>query len=576
MRLKGGGPSEEEKVEEVQLVAAEEVRSPAPKRTQYGLQKFFGTPEQKASAQPVLAEQVVPYQRKPKSRTQLEAEAAREHYLDLVAAEEAEQGDEAHALEVAKRRKLSQGARFTKLAAPKRKTQAGPKLELTANKKLSIVKMLQESKPEFADLASYWKAMEQRTGLSRRQLKHFLGTAKKLQETAELPLKKFNTKNRRRKRLSGAGRKVPFPEEVAQLKQWLEVERACGHTVGKSDLLREFCTILRATAQHLRDEAKNALLSPLQKAEKILAAKTREERAEAVSAKRTYAKSFTERLVKWIGAKFITAEVVSNISELEAEVRCKLTWQEFDSCLWLCSLSTESELAEAGVVADPKEFVAQRKHLVVGFSDQVPLWAKAPGREALFAETEVHPSAAVKDFSEVRAAIEDVMHLQGAPQMLVEPLPSPSSGFKTPQKAKSNESLQEDSVKRALSFGSTPDKQQALQLALENPDLEEPKPEECKDQGTKVEEPQPKQPKPLEPKPEEPKPLQPKPEEPKLEELKHEESKRRLTGNQAAASAPARSLPKPGSLTILGHSGEERFRITYEARQLLSNPIRLC
>ena len=209
---------------------------------------------------------------------------------------------------------------------------------------------------------------------------------------------------------------------------------------------------------------------------KILAAKTREERAEAVSAKRTYGKSFTERLVKWIGAKFITAEVVSNISELEAEVRCKLTGQEFDSCLWLCFLSTESELAEAGVVADPKEFVAQRKHLVVGFSDQVPLWAKAPGRKALFAETEVHPSAAVKDFSEVRAAIEDVMHLQGAPQMLVEPLPSPSSGFKTPQKAKSNESLQEDSVKRALSFGSTPDKQQApeeskAQLALENPDL---------------------------------------------------------------------------------------------------------
>ena len=225
-------------------------------------------------------------------------------------------------------------------------------------------------------------------------------------------------------------------------------------------------------------------------------------------------------------------------------------------------------------MADPKEFVAQRKHLVVGFSDQVPLWAKAPGRKALFAETEVHPSAAVKDFSEVRAAIEDVMHLQGAFQMLVEPLPRP--GMKTPQRAKSNESLQENSVKRALSFGSTPDKQQApeeskAQLALENPDLEEPKPEECKDQGTKAEEPQPKEPKPLEPKPEEPKPLQPKVEEPKLEELKHQEPKRRLTGKQAAASAPAKSLPKPGSLTILGHSGEERFRITYEARQLLSN-----
>ena len=129
------------------------------------------------------------------------------------------------------------------------------------------------------------------------------------------------------------------------------------------------CTILRAQAEHLRKEAKSALVSPLQKAEKILEAKSREDRAQAVSAKKTYARSFTERLVKWIGAKFITAEVVSNISELEAEVRCKLTWQEFDSCLWLCSLSTESELTEAGVVADPKEFVAQRKHLVVGFSD---------------------------------------------------------------------------------------------------------------------------------------------------------------------------------------------------------------
>ena len=83
-----------------------------------------------------------------------------------------------------------------------------------------------------------------------------------------------------------------------------------------------------------------------------------------MSAKKTYGRTFTERLVKWIGAKFITVEVVSNISELEFEVRCKLTWQEFDSCLWLCSLSTQSQLAVAGVVADPAEFVAQREHLV--------------------------------------------------------------------------------------------------------------------------------------------------------------------------------------------------------------------
>ena len=39
----------------------------------------------------------------------------------------------------------------------------------------------------------------------------------------------------------------------------------------------------------------------------------------------------------------------------------------------------------------------------------------------------------------------------------------------------------------------------------------------------------------------------------------------RVTGKQP----PTEALPEAGSLTILGHSAEERFRITYEARQLL-------
>ena len=38
-----------------------------------------------------------------------------------------------------------------------------------------------------------------------------------------------------------------------------------------------------------------------------------------------------------------------------------------------------------------------------------------------------------------------------------------------------------------------------------------------------------------------------------------------MTGKQP----PTQALPEAGSLTILGHSAEERFRITYEARQLL-------
>ena len=562
MRFKGGGPSEENKSEEdLVLVKTEDPRTPTPKKAQYGLSKFFGTPEQKASAQPVLAEQVVPYQRKSKSRAQLEAEAAREQYLDLVAAEEAEQGDELHALEVAKRRKLSSGTTFLGLRTSVRRKLSGPKLELTANKKVSIIKMLEESMSEFADLGSYWKAMCQRTGLSKRQLRHMQGSADKYKLLAEQPLKKQNSKNKRRKRQSGAGRKIPFPKEVAQLQQWLEVERACGHTVTKAELLREFCSLLRHSAEQLRREAQSSSshLSPLQKAEKVLQAQAREERAQKVSNKRNYAKSFIQKLLKWTGAKFLTAEVVANISELEAEVRCKLTWQEFDCCLWLSTLSTEKELTEAAVVADPAEFVAQRKHLVIGFSDQVPLWAKAPGRKAIFAETEMHPSAAKKDFSEVRQAIHEAMHLEGDAEMLVEPLPSP--GFQTPRKTQSTDSLGGDSVKRALSFGSTPEKQPALEDA--KPEMESATPDKPLLEAATSENP------PAEAIAEKPAVEDESPEKAKPEE----HPQRRVTGKQKPASEPQpqQSLPKRGSLTIQGHSGEERFRITYEARQLLRN-----
>ena len=90
-----------------------------------------------------------------------------------------------------------------------------------------------------------------------------------------------------------------------------------------------------------------------------------------------------------MGTKYTTAELVSTISPAEAEVRCKLTWQEFDFCLWLASLSPLPELSAAKVVVDPSDFVAQRKHLVVGFSDQIPLWATPTGRKAVFAKDEV-------------------------------------------------------------------------------------------------------------------------------------------------------------------------------------------
>ena len=154
----------------------------------------------------------------------------------------------------------------------------------------------------------------------------------------------------------------------------------------------------------------------------------------------------------WTGAKYTTSGLVSNITQLESQVRCQLTWQEFDRVLWLCTLSSFEEFEKEASVVSPQDFCKNRSQLVIGFSDQVPLWAKAPGRKAVFAEHETLSSADSKDFSEIRGAIPEVMRSSEQPGQLVMPLQTP---HKTPQRKGSTDSVGSSSVKRSLSF--TPD-----------------------------------------------------------------------------------------------------------------------
>ena len=64
----------------------------------------------------------------------------------------------------------------------------------------------------------------------------------------------------------------------------------------------------------------------------------------------------------------------------------------------MAGISQLSELSEAQLVADPEAFVANRNNFVIGFSDQVPLWAKATGRRSVFAQDEFHTAEDMKDF----------------------------------------------------------------------------------------------------------------------------------------------------------------------------------
>ena len=78
-------------------------------------------------------------------------------------------------------------------------------------------------------------------------------------------------------------------------------------------------------------------------------------------------------------------------------MRAKLTWQSFDSQLWLAAFGSLDELKSQ--VCKPHEFIGLRDQLVLGFSDQVPLWIKQGSVKLMFAEHEVK----AKDQKLVRA-----------------------------------------------------------------------------------------------------------------------------------------------------------------------------
>jgi hypothetical protein len=62
------------------------------------------------------------------------------------------------------------------------------------------------------------------------------------------------------------------------MKQWLSLERACGNTISKQDLMAEYMARLQATANELRNKASAKDITALQRAELLRDSTDREER----------------------------------------------------------------------------------------------------------------------------------------------------------------------------------------------------------------------------------------------------------------------------------------------------------
>ena len=113
------------------------------------------------------------------------------------------------------------------------------RVEVSAATKL---KYCEEMKASFSSLQDYWKAQVQKFGIAKRSLQNILAKEehwKVLVAEKELKCKPVHQTSKR-KRASGGGRKVPFSDIISKMKQWLSIERACGHTISKQDLLAEF------------------------------------------------------------------------------------------------------------------------------------------------------------------------------------------------------------------------------------------------------------------------------------------------------------------------------------------------
>ena len=498
--------------------------SPPSSQKQYGLAKFFGSKQEQEEAQPVnLLKTNYLTPRKRHSRVVEDMLRQRNEAIQEAArleAENAENEEELIEAALKKKRRLVQRNRDKTEPTSEEKPKSNRRLPGSEQKRVEIsvavkakyAKELQDAISEFSRMRDFWPAMEARYRLPRRTLRDILSKADQWETLKAQP--KLRTIRKRqvkiRTRAQGAGRKVPFSEVISDMKQWLSIERACGHTLSKQDLLDEYLARLQSSANRLVSRAQDPSLSKLQKAELLAEAGARTERKFKINKSQAYRKVTKESLIKWLGAKYMSTELVTNISKEEARIRNLLAWQQFDYSLWLSCCASEKTLEDSQEVSRVKDFITARPNLVIGFSDQVPLWAKATGRKAIFSEEEIHNPSDVKDFCEVREAIKQVMHSDSKPETLMSALPKKSSG--------SSALIGSAEVKRKLSFSSAEEPQSSNPESRVVPADEET----------------------LEP-----------------------------SAPEASAKEPQKAAIEIGSKTLLGISGEDRFRITYEARQLL-------
>jgi hypothetical protein len=126
-------------------------------------------------------------------------------------------------------------------------------------------------------------------------------------------------------RASGGGRKDHFKEFKVALKQWAELERGNGQTLDSHDLVEQFAFMVNKAVAHGAELQAKCHLSAAGRA-RLLEYRGRVERLKTKSYRRWY----SGELMQFCEVRLLKPQRMLKLSYEEEQVRCKLTWQQFD------------------------------------------------------------------------------------------------------------------------------------------------------------------------------------------------------------------------------------------------------
>ncbi len=284
-------------------------------------------------------------------------------------------------------------------------------------------------------------------------------------------------------RAPGEGRKDKFRHVKLRVKRWLELERSRLHHVDKVDLLEEFLQQCRDEQDAVKaellereaggmvkpvaaveDEASNVEKQSCSSVSNIGACTTttsaayegvlevshvknlstedlkawendlsqRLERLQPGNIK--YRSSFADKLAEDVHAVLLKPSRLSTLSLEEECARVCSSWMNADLQMWRAAFGSEEMLQSW--VADPKHFMECRQKVVLGCSDQIPVWVKVGRSKQLYLKTEVAgrhrkrkktsegPTAESSAGTSAALPLEDQLpeEADGQNQQLVEPL----------------------------------------------------------------------------------------------------------------------------------------------------------